>query len=216
MPVYKNAGALMNENVLKKALGSLKFGDIALKQFEELQMGDITLITPSNEYLNLHVANGSANFFKHSEPTEQKIIPPAEQLSEKEIEKLIEKKLKSLGISLANYGKAELLSSDAFTVAFAYPWMLNGYSIWDISDRPDFSPVVDWKIRPINMNIYYDRTTREIALYNVNIAKYTYANYPTLPKEEILKDFTVGIEKLNAPEIVYLMKTIDRESYYIP
>ncbi|MDR3168455.1 MAG: hypothetical protein LBU27_01455 [Candidatus Peribacteria bacterium] len=50
----------------------------------------------------------------------------------------------------------------------------------------------------------------------VDIAKYEYVNYPTVSKEEILKDFTLGVKELNAPEIVYLMKNIDGEVYYVP
>jgi hypothetical protein len=56
----------------------------------------------------------------------------------------------------------------------------------------------------------------QLSLNSIDIAKYEYANYPTHFKEEILKDFTLGMKKLNAPEIVYLIKNIDGESYYVP
>jgi hypothetical protein len=63
---------------------------------------------------------------------------------------------------------------------------------------------------------YNEGMTGSLSFHSVDIAKYAYVNYPTFAKDEILKDFTVGMKKLNAPELVYLQKDREGETYYVP
>jgi hypothetical protein len=85
------------------------------------------------------------------------------------------------------------------------PQLINGYPLWNALGNEQ-----------IGIRGSYNLMTNQISLNGVDIAQYEYVNYPTLPKEEILKDFTLGMKKLNAPEIVYLRKSLNDEVYYVP
>jgi hypothetical protein len=127
-------------------------------------------------------------------------------MKEKELLKQAEKLLRSFNISMKEYGEPQITRNDEFYINIFYPFLFQEkYPIWEV--------VMD---EPLGMEVIYEIRTNTFSIRNINISKYEYANYPTLPKEEILKDFTIGMKKLNAPEVVYLMKVIDGESYYVP
>lgn len=144
-------------------------------------------------------------------------------ISEKELKKTVAKQLKAIGVSLVNYGEPTVvfrkvvLPEDERYLLLEYPFLLNGFPVWNTNNnRSPQSPIPLDPVRVV-MSVTYDRVTGEvISLVDVDIAKYEYANYPTFSKEEILRDFNIGMKKLNAPEIVYLKKYIGDEMYYLP
>ncbi|MDR0606829.1 MAG: hypothetical protein LBG52_00360 [Candidatus Peribacteria bacterium] len=91
------------------------------------------------------------------------------------------------------------------TILVFMPQLLNSYPVWD--------PLTD---KQLGIHGRYTVWKNQLALDNIDMAQYEYTNYPTLPKEDILQDFTLGVKKLDAPEVVYLMKNIDDETYYVP
>jgi hypothetical protein len=141
------------------------------------------------------------------------------KLSEKELNKRIEKKLKTWGISLKGYDSPRYswldesvrdswLDESVYVnwniVEVFYPFLLNGFPVWDIN------------FRQVGVRGTYNIQFDALTLYGIDIAKYEYVPYPTFSKDEVLSDFTVGMKKLNAPEIVYLEKYYDDEVFYIP
>jgi hypothetical protein len=57
MPVYKRVGALVNEGILNKALKSLKFGDVALKAFDDIHLENLQFWT-SGHFFSIQATNG--------------------------------------------------------------------------------------------------------------------------------------------------------------
>jgi hypothetical protein len=114
MPVYKRIGVLVDESALKKTLGSLKFGDIALKTFDDVHLEDLQFWT-SGHLIHIQATNGVLSI-RDKREAEIQGTTVRDQLpnpSAKEITKNIEQQLKSFGISLAGYGKVVIGTTES-------------------------------------------------------------------------------------------------------
>jgi len=199
MPVYKHSWSLVNEDLLAKNLGGLKFGDISLKNFKEMTLSHLMIrseIDPQ-AYVEVDVESGVfsiVDFVIEKEITDKNIISTVESF------------LKSFNISLKDYGKPWLVWFSEDSAEVFYPLLLHGkYPVWNVD--------YNW---PLGVVVRYDALSRRISVSGIDIARYIYTNYPTLSKDEVLRDFSVGIKKLNTPEVVYLAKYIGDQLYYLP
>jgi hypothetical protein len=145
---------------------------------------------------------------------------PEKDLTEKEVIKAIEKKLKSLGISLAGYGKVQIQNyAEENTIGIFYPQLINGKTV----RNPNFN-------QQEGLRGQYVYETHQISFSNIDIAKYAVSNYPTLSEEEVLANLAQGGDyfnggslsayavgfKVSVPEFVYLIKNIEGEVFYVP
>ncbi|MDR0651125.1 MAG: hypothetical protein LBG59_07195 [Candidatus Peribacteria bacterium] len=126
-------------------------------------------------------------------------------MKEKELFKQVEKLLNSFDIPLRHYGNPQIARADEFYINMFYPFLIQEkYPVWSTFDHP------------LGITVVYNITLNEVSITAIDIAKYEYVNYPTLSKEEILKDFSLSGEKLVAPELIYLVKHLEGEMYYVP
>jgi len=125
----------------------------------------------------------------------------------KQIQKSIEALLKERKIPLKSYGDPVFTEGGwvPYTIYVFIPQLLNGYPIWNAE-----------KNEQIGIQGTYTVRNNQLSLENIDIAKYVYAPYPTRSKDEILTDFTLGMTKLDAPEIVYLEKVTNSGTFYVP
>lgn len=210
MPVYRNAGVLVNEVWLRNVLWGLKFGDFSLKAFPDASLSSLQFVGSGGLYtISINPSIGEVSLYeKDSFGGDDTLVE--KKLSEKELNKRIEKKLKTWGISLKGYDSPRYswLDESVYVnwniVEVFYPFLLNGFPVWDIN------------FRQVGVRGTYNIQFDALTLYGIDIAKYEYVPYPTFSKDEVLSDFTVGMKKLNAPEIVYLEKYYDDEVFYIP
>ncbi|GHV26274.1 hypothetical protein FACS1894176_06680 [Bacteroidia bacterium] len=121
---------------------------------------------------------------------------------------------------MAGYGKVQIEPRlEDGVVDFLYPFLFNGYSIWN--------PRID---QQIGVKGVYNPVTDQISFSNIDIASYEYASYPIRSQEEVmenlptggdyfdggsLSEYAVGV-KLNIPEVVYVVKWIEKEKFFIP
>jgi hypothetical protein len=171
-----------------------------LKNFPQLQLSTLTLFDAQNGDVRVDVNAKNGEMYIFSVPVE----PSLSLQDEKAFIKTAGNIIKSFGISLASYGKPEYKTEG---VLF-YPFLLQGkYRVW----YPDDS-------KPMGIWVFYGniQPTPTLSFHGIDIAKYEYTNYPTISKEEVLKDFTLGVKKLQVPEIVYLAKYRDGEWYFVP
>jgi hypothetical protein len=220
LPVYQRAGAFVNEVALAKSAGSMKFGDISLKKFDNISIKNLQLMGSSTDLYEIAV-DMEKGYLSLLDTTAAEIEEDfTGPLSEKEISKRIEKKLKGLGISLAAYGKPHFeFTENSPEVWISYPLLLNGYPVWE--------PVFNHQL---TMQAFYNMQSNQLSLLSVDIAKYVYALYPTLSQEEVLEnlaqggdyfdggsksEYAVGI-KVEEPETVYLVKNVEEEVWYVP
>jgi hypothetical protein len=203
---------------LAKNLGNLKFGDISLKKFDELAFSHLTMISQeenSESSVNIDMVEGTFSLYDMELSPEK-----SEKLTEKELIKAIEKKLKSLGVSLAGYGKVQIEKyEEENIIGIFYPQLINGHPV----RNPNFN-------QQEGVRGHYVYETNQISFSNVDIAKYAVSNYPTLSEEEVLanlaqggdyfnggslSEYAVGF-KVSVPELVYLVKNVEGEVFYVP
>jgi hypothetical protein len=103
---------------------------LSLKKFPDLTFSSLQLVSPDDQNYRLLVDMEDARYSLYDRQmiAEIDII----DVSEKEVKKMLEKKMKSLGISLEGYGNVELeLSDDGSSYRLFYPQLLNGYLVYD-------------------------------------------------------------------------------------
>ncbi|MDR2190850.1 MAG: hypothetical protein LBP53_06895 [Candidatus Peribacteria bacterium] len=206
MPIYKHVGILGNEEKMIKTLQSLKFGNLSLKGSEAMVLTELVLRNPENasQTIEINGNNATLSFGEMSNGKEYFSV-----LQEKGIKKgleKLEKLLHSFNIPMQQYGEPQIMRNDEAYISILYPFLLQEkYLVWDTTTN-----------QPLGMEVAYEVRTDTFSIYNINIAKYEYTNVPTLPKDEMLKEFTWGTQKLNAPELVYVVKYLEEERYYVP
>lgn len=190
-----------------------------------MAINDISFSEKSGDYqIRVNVGGGSLSISSMNtslnDAFDSASLP---SLSAKEVKKAVATQLKAMGISLANYGDPIVhfpkitFPEDERTILIEYPFQLNGFAVWNSNNNRESWSVLPTSPTPLMMTVAYDRVKGKIVnLSSIDIAKYEYANYPTLSKDEVLKEFTVGIKPLHAPEIIYLQKDINGEKYYVP
>ncbi|MDR0859702.1 MAG: hypothetical protein LBO09_01610 [Candidatus Peribacteria bacterium] len=188
LPVYRRAGVLMNEEVVAKNMGNLKFGTLSLKNLPEMNIDALILQVKDADTYSLHIdiregtiALVNNSLYELSEASDAS-ESSAKVYDPKGLSKKIEKKLKGLGISLAGYGNIQIehrLEENA--VDFLSPFLLNGYTVW--------SPKND---QQLGVRGVYNPETDQISLSNIDIAKYEYATYSTRSQEEVMASLPTG------------------------
>lgn len=219
LPVYKRWDVLLSKTTLSSTLSTLKFWNLSLKKFPDLTFSTLQLVSQEDEWYRLFVDVQDARYSIY----DSQILAEIDSwtFSEKEIKKMIEKKMKSLGISLEGYGSLEIKSSHDGTYQLFYPQMLNGSLIYDPLYNEDTPLGIEWTYTP---------ATDQLSLMRVDIAGYEVSHYPTISKEEVMEkivtggdfftggsrsEYAIGI-KTSTPELVYLLSTIGGGQYYIP
>ena len=202
---------LFSQDTLSAALSSMKFGGLSLKKFPSLMFSSLQLVSEEDAGYRLFIDAEDARYsFYDSQVVAEVDIPT---LSEKEVKKMLEKKLKSLGISLEGYGNVVLEPSSDGRYLLFYPQLLNGSLVYDPLSSVD---------RPLGMEGSYTPATDQLSLMRVDIAGYEVSNYPVFSKEEVMEKivtggdyfdggsrstYAVGI-KTAGPELVYLLSGV--------
>jgi hypothetical protein len=132
--------------------------------------------------------------------------------NEKKLLKSIEQVVKSLGISVKEYGVPLIKELNDTRVSIGYPLLLNQKPVWEAAFNQQI----------MGVEVIYNFQDLSLSVWGSVLGKYEYSNIPTIWKEEILKEFTVWIKKLDAPEVVYLYRQTGNEkgypvdTYYVP
>lgn len=109
----------MNESLLAKDVGNMKFGGIALKNFSDMQVSSLVLSNTEDVRNSVEVNLVDGTLSVQQLPVQGKDKNPI---------KNIEKTLKALGIPLAGYGKIHLNAenSDDTMQNYYYPLLMAG------------------------------------------------------------------------------------------
>ncbi|GHW02695.1 hypothetical protein AGMMS50249_4810 [candidate division SR1 bacterium] len=202
MPVYHLGKPMISSNA-STSFKKLKIGELSFRHFSDLVPSNFSVSESNPEGYNISFLNGRLNIYQAGKNSNCN-ADSCPKTTDKQIQKLVEKKLKTLGISLQNYGKPEItINTDNSFATIFYPFMLNGYPVYDNNAQ-------------FGMFISYYISDDMLTISNLDSFQYELANYPTIAKDEILADFTFGDKKINPPLLVYLAQDRGSERFFFP
>ena len=223
-PIFKSSWILMWSNTPNQVLKNLKIWGVSFKNFQDLEIVWLYIQQNTENWYSISFDSQTQrlHFYPNDSRQAQKFNDKLP--SQKQIIKAVEKDLKQLGISIKNYGDAEIdmenYDDSMWIINIFYPFEINWKEVRDAE--------YDEKIW---MQIAYDLNLQKVvSVIWIDIATYDVSNYPTLEKSYIEKEIEKWWEYFNQwalhenstvilfdnMEIVYIPKYENWITYYIP
>lgn len=223
-PIFKSSWILMWSNTPNQVLKNLKIWWVSFKNFQDLEIAGLYIQQNTENWYSISFDKDSQtlNFYPNNNREAQTFNDKLP--SNKQLIKVIEKELKELGISIKNYGDAEIdmenYDKSMWIINIFYPFEINWKEVRDAE--------YDEKIW---MQIAYDLNLQKVvSIIWIDIATYDVSNYPTLEKSYIEKEIEKWWEYFNQwalhenstvilfdnMEIVYIPKYENWITYYVP
>ena len=223
-PIFKSSWILMWSNTPNQVLKNLKIWGVSFKNFQDLEIAGLYIQqnTENWYYISFDSQTQRLHFYPNDSRQAQEFngkIP-----SQKQIIKAVEKDLKQIGVSIKNYGDAEIdmenYDKSMWIINIFYPLEINWKEVRDAEYE-----------EKIWMQVSYDLNLQKVvSIIWIDIATYDVSNYPTMWKSYIEKEIEKWWDFFNQwalhenstvvlfdnMEIVYIRKYENGITYYIP
>lgn len=223
-PIYKVSWILMWSNTPNQVLKNLKIWDVSFKKFQDLEIAWLYINQNTENWYTISFDSDSQllNFYPNNTRKAQNFdnkLP-----SKKQIIKAVEKGLKTIWVSIKNYGDWEVdtenYDESMWIINIFYPFKIQWKEVRDAEME-----------ERIWMQIAYDLNLKKVvSIMWIDIATYDVSNYPTSEKSDIES----RIEKwweffrqwalhenstvilFDNMDIVYIPKYENWTTYYVP
>lgn len=224
-PVYKVDWTLISYSTPKQLFKNLKIWWVSLKGFSDLEMERFEMSEMSENWYTIIFDNHTQKLSFYPNNSWKAGNFNWTLSSKKKIIKSVEKELKSLWVSLKDYGEwvvdVDDFDENMWIIQIFYPFELQWKNVRNAEEN-----------RQIWMDIAYDLNLQKIVyINNIDIAKYQISDYSVVEKsvleDEIqqwwsyfsqwaLHEYSTMV-MLDSMEVVYLEKvTKDWDIYYVP
>ena len=223
-PIYKVSWILMWSNTPNQVLKNLKIWDVSFKKFQDLEIAWLYINQNTENWYTISFDSDSQQLNFYPNDTRKAQNFEGKLPSKKQIIKAVEKDLKTLGVSVKNYGDWEVdmenYDESMWIINIFYPLKIQWKEVRDAEME-----------ERIWMQIAYDLNLQKVvSVMWIDIATYDVSNYPTAEKSDIESKIEKWWEFFNQwalhenstvilfdnMEIVYIPKYGNWTTYYVP
>ena len=223
-PIYKSSWILIGSNTPNQVLRNLKIWDVSFKNFQDLEIVGLYIEQTTKNWYSISFDSQTQRLHFYPNDSRQAQEFNGKLPSNKQLIKSIEKDLKQLGVSIKNYGDAEI-DMENYDESM---WIINVFYPFEIQ----WKEVRDAEIpERIWMQVAYDLNLQKVvSVIWIDIATYDVSNYPTLDKSYIEKEIekwweffdqwalheNSTIVLFDNMQIVYIPKYENEITYFVP
>ena len=223
-PIYKVSWILMWSNTPNQVLKNLKIWDVSFKKFQDLEIAGLYINQNTENWYTISFDSDSQQLNFYPNDTRRAQNYEGKLPSKKQIIKAVEKDLKTLGVSVKNYGDWEVdmenYDESMWIINIFYPLKIQWKEVRDAEME-----------ERIWIQVAYDLNLQKVvSVIWIDIATYDVSNYPTSEKSDIESKIEKWWEFFNQwalhenstvilfdnMEIVYIPKYENGITYYVP
>ena len=223
-PIYKVSWILMWSNTPNQVLKNLKIWDVSFKKFQDLEIAGLYINQNTKNWYTISFDSDSKQLNFYPNDTRKAQNFEGKLPSKKQIIKAVEKGLKTIWVSIKNYGNWEVdtenYDGSMWIINIFYPFKIQWKEVRDAEME-----------ERIWMQIAYDLNLQKVvSVIWIDIATYDVSNYPTAEKTDIEKEIEKWWEFFDQwalhenstvilfdnMQIVYIPKYENWTTYYVP